>query len=88
MWPQFDHSLIDRNGSIESMKKSIETSRPALRDDLADLLAHILRLANDFGIDLEQAYLDKIRLNLGRPWPVEQRGPEQGAPDRGEPREG
>lgn len=88
MWPQFDHALIDGNGSIESMKKSIETSRPALRDDLADLLAHILRLANDFGIDLEQAYLDKIRLNLGRPLPVEQRASEQGAPHRGEPREG
>jgi hypothetical protein len=29
-------------------------------------MAHILRLANDIGIDLEQAYLEKVRLNLGR----------------------
>ena len=42
----------------------IRDSRPALREELADLLAHLLRLANDTGIDLEQAYLDKMRLQL------------------------
>lgn len=33
--------------------------RPALREQLADLLAGTLKLANDAGIDLEEAYLEK-----------------------------
>jgi NTP pyrophosphatase (non-canonical NTP hydrolase) len=47
-----------------ALDEAIAAHRPALREELADLLAHLLRLANDTGIDLEQAYLDKMRLQL------------------------
>lgn len=48
----------------EALAEAIAAHRPALREELADLLAHLLQLANDTGIDLEQAYLDKMRLQL------------------------
>jgi NTP pyrophosphatase (non-canonical NTP hydrolase) len=83
LWPEFNRFSTEGNGAPESRQQSLEASLPALRDDLADLLAHLLRLANDFGIDLEQAYLDKMRLNLGRNRPAEQRGWEQLPADRG-----
>ena len=51
-------------GAAMALDEAIAAHRPALREELADLLAHLLRLANDTGIDLEQAYLDKMRLQL------------------------
>lgn len=41
---------------------------PALRDELADCLAYLLKLANDAGIDLEDAYLEKMAHNSTREW--------------------
>ena len=51
-------------GDPLTLQEALEANRPALREELADLLAHLLKLANDAGIDLEQAYLDKMRLQL------------------------
>ncbi len=51
-------------GAAVALDEAIAAHRPALREELADLLAHLLKLANDTGIDLEQAYLDKMRLQL------------------------
>ncbi len=51
-------------GPVAALDEAIAAHRPALREELADLLAHLLKLANDTGIDLEQAYLDKMRLHL------------------------
>lgn len=42
-----------------------ETNRAALRNELADLLIHLLKVANYTGIDLEQAYLERMK-NLSR----------------------
>jgi deoxyguanosine kinase len=47
---------------------------PDLRDELADLLAYTLKLANYVGIDLEQAYLEKMQKNI-RAWPLERTQP-------------
>lgn len=41
---------------------------PALQSELADCLAYLLKLSNDLGIDLEEAYLDKMQANVGRTW--------------------
>lgn len=38
---------------------ALDQHRPALREQLADLLASTLKLANDAGIDLEEAYLER-----------------------------
>jgi deoxyguanosine kinase len=71
IWTDNKRRLVDGRGPAESLEAAIEANRVALRDELADLLAYVLKLANYTGIDLEQAYQEKMRLNLGRAWPAE-----------------
>lgn len=71
VWTESKRRLVDGRGPAETLEEAIDMNRSGLRDDLADLLAFILKLANYTGIDLEQAYMDKMRLNLGRTWPAE-----------------
>lgn len=57
-------------------QEAINRHRASLRSELADLLAYTIKIANYTGIDLEQAYLDKMKQNLGRDWPKERTLPE------------
>ena len=43
-------------------------AREALGSELSDCLAYILKLANYAGIDLQDAYLEKMKHNLDREW--------------------
>ncbi|PWI58965.1 MazG nucleotide pyrophosphohydrolase domain-containing protein [Sulfoacidibacillus thermotolerans] len=54
-------------GHPEMIAKEGE-AREHLRDELADCLAYIVKLANYVGIDLELAYVRKMRYNMGREW--------------------
>jgi len=49
-------------------EEALQTRRPAIRDELADCLAYILKLANYAGVDLEDAYRDKMKVNVNRQW--------------------
>lgn len=71
IWSESKRQLVNGRGPADSLEEAIRQNRPALRGELADLLAFILKLANYTGIDLEQAYLEKMRDNLGRTWPME-----------------
>ncbi|NLG98013.1 MAG: nucleotide pyrophosphohydrolase [Chloroflexi bacterium] len=42
--------------------------RDALAGELADVTLYLLQLASVTGIDLEQAVLDKLKVNYGRTW--------------------
>jgi len=44
----------------EAQDSALQERLPAIRRELADLLAGVLQLANQTGIDLEAAYLDKM----------------------------
>lgn len=44
------------------------TDQRALAGELADVQLYLLQLASITGIDLEQAVLDKLRVNYGRTW--------------------
>ena len=44
------------------------TDRPELAAELADVMLYLLQLATLSGIDLEQAVLDKLKVNYGRTW--------------------
>ena len=47
-----------------------ETAAPAeLAGELADVALYLLQLASVTGVDLEQAVLDKLKVNYGRSWP-------------------
>lgn len=46
-----------------------DSADPArLAGELADVTLYLLQLASLTGIDLEQAVLDKLRVNYGREW--------------------
>jgi hypothetical protein len=49
----------------DAHEEAIRRHRAALRSELADLFAFLLTLANDSGIDLEQAYVDKMGQRVG-----------------------
>jgi|SRR3972149_2512887 len=42
--------------------------RPELAAELADVMLYLMQLASISGIDLEQAVLDKLKVNYGRTW--------------------
>jgi deoxyadenosine/deoxycytidine kinase/NTP pyrophosphatase (non-canonical NTP hydrolase) len=60
--------LVDGRSTKEAHQEAITRHRATLRNELADMLAYILKLANYTGVDLEQAYLDKMKQNIGRDW--------------------
>jgi NTP pyrophosphatase (non-canonical NTP hydrolase) len=45
----------------EAQEQALARHLPGLRRELADCLTYIIKLANYVGIDLEQAYLDRVR---------------------------
>lgn len=45
-----------------------EVDRAALASELADVALYLMQIASIGGIDLEQAILDKLRINYGRTW--------------------
>jgi deoxyguanosine kinase len=65
--------LLTANGRLpaDAHQEALNKVRSDLRGELADLLAYILKLANYAGIDLEQAYQEKMRANIVREWPAQ-----------------
>ena len=54
----------------KTIKESEGVDRERLKEELADVLAYTLMLANKHGIDMKQAVLDKIAKNAAK-YPVE-----------------
>jgi deoxyguanosine kinase len=49
-------------------QRALDQNREALKSELADCMAYLLKLANYAEIDLESAYLGKMELNRSRSW--------------------
>ncbi len=66
-------------GSAEqqALRLALNTHRDALKQEMADTLAYLLKLANYTGVDLEAAYLDKMNVNMGRQWHTDMTGVEE-----------
>ncbi len=71
IWGDTKRMVKDGRSTHEAHEEAITHHRAGLRNELADLLAYILKLANYTGIDLEQAYLEKMKKNIDRTWPKE-----------------
>jgi deoxyguanosine kinase len=71
VWGDGKRLASDGRTLEDAQQEAINKNRANLRSELADLLAYTIRLANYTGIDLEQAYLDKMYQNIGRDWPAE-----------------
>jgi NTP pyrophosphatase (non-canonical NTP hydrolase) len=68
IWGDTKFLVSDGRAVEEAHEQALARHRAALRSELADLLAYTLKLANYAEIDLEKAYLEKMRANLGREW--------------------
>jgi len=53
----------------QAQEAAIQARLPQLREELADILAFLLKIANAAGIDLEAAYVEKMEKNWRRTWP-------------------
>ena len=68
IWREAKMLVEDGRSASEAHIEAIASHRATLKGELADLLAYILKLANYTSIDLEQAYVEKMKLNIGRQW--------------------
>ncbi len=69
-WRVQDSLYAQTGNRREAQDRAMSAHLPAIQEELADLLAFVLKLSNDAGIDLEKAYLDKMRRNQERDWPL------------------
>ena len=60
--------LRQEQESGEAMSAALWQYREELGQELADCLAYIFKLANYAGIDLQEAYIDKMAENVNRTW--------------------
>jgi NTP pyrophosphatase (non-canonical NTP hydrolase) len=68
IWREAKTLMEDGRSANEAHIEALATHRATLKGELADLLAYILKLANYTGVDLEQAYVEKMKANIGRQW--------------------
>jgi deoxyguanosine kinase len=68
IWRDAKTLMEDGRSANEAHIEALATHRATLKGELADLLAYILKLANYTGVDLEQAYVEKMKQNIGRQW--------------------
>ncbi len=57
--------IEQRAGDLDT---ALDQQRDALAEELADCMAYLVKMANYAGIDLEAAYLSKMRRNVKREW--------------------
>lgn len=70
--------LVEELGEVVSTARQLrqarglaeeEEARACLGEELSDCLAYLLKLANYAEIDLQAAYVKKMRRNVTRTWP-------------------
>lgn len=62
-------NALVRWSRIEPAKQTTDDPKHNLQNEFADVLAYIFKLANYTGVDLETAYLSKMKRNMERNWP-------------------
>lgn len=55
-------------GKAVALEVALKEQSENIGQELADCLAYIFKLANYTGVDLQEAYLKKMRENLNRRW--------------------
>lgn len=68
IWKERQRYQSDGRSVQEAQELAINRQRATLRQELADVLALLLKISNYIGIDLEQAYIDKMEHNVERSW--------------------
>jgi deoxyguanosine kinase len=68
LWIREAALVTDGKETAQARQIALQSHRPALESELADCMAYLLKLANYAGIDLEMAYLAKMKQNQARDW--------------------
>jgi deoxyadenosine/deoxycytidine kinase/NTP pyrophosphatase (non-canonical NTP hydrolase) len=68
LWRKEVKNQVSGKEKKEARQKAIDAEKDRLEEELADCMAYLLKMANYAGIDLEAAYLSKMRQNLVREW--------------------
>lgn len=66
-WTQVEFSKAGKTGD-DAQRLAVARHRIQIEEELADSLAYLLKLSNYAGIDLENAYLEKMSINAQRRW--------------------
>lgn len=66
--------VLEASEVLELFQWGDQARDPAeLPGELADVMLYLMQIASVSGIDLEQAVLDKLRVNYGREWDQEKK---------------
>ena len=68
IWRLEDKLQAEGEDAEQAHTQALATRHHALEAELADCMAYLLKLANYTGIELESAYLNKMRENVRRVW--------------------
>ncbi|MEM7335223.1 MAG: deoxynucleoside kinase [Chloroflexota bacterium] len=68
VWGKTKRAMGEGQTQQEAYDLVLSQHRASIRDELADLLAYLLKISNYVGVDLEQAYIEKMEKNIGRSW--------------------
>lgn len=68
IWAMRRDLQLNGHTAAQAQQESIQANRQAVGNELADILAYLLKIANYMNLDLEQAYVRKMRQNIDRQW--------------------
>ena len=77
VWGKTKRKMGEGMTQQEAHDLVLSRHRAAIRNELADLLAYLLKISNYVGVDLEQAYIEKMEKNIGRSWSKHRTLPEE-----------
>jgi hypothetical protein len=61
VWQDQERHLAQAGNQVEARGRALAAAAPEIEAGLAEALSYILQLANDAGINLEDAYLKRIK---------------------------
>ncbi len=70
-WRRQEALIAQVGNRQEAQDRALSEHLPEIQEELADMLAYVLKLANYAGIDLEESYLSKMKQNKERSWYTE-----------------
>lgn len=68
LWAKEKRLIADGLSSEQAHHQATDEFRRMLSNEMADCLAYLMKLGSYLGIDLEEAYFEKMNYNLNRKW--------------------
>jgi NTP pyrophosphatase (non-canonical NTP hydrolase) len=68
LWRSQEMFVAQGKAARQAHSQALQQQQQGIESELADCLAYLLKIANYTGIDLESAYLSKMKQNQAREW--------------------